>query len=106
MVCKIIRQFRISSRYKGYPLIIDAIEMYIENNGKSIQITKDIYPILATKYNMSLSSVERDIRTIIEICWHNDNKSIEEMLGYKINKCPSNSIFIDAIAHYIANNKQ
>ena len=101
MICKTIRRFRISSKYKGYPLIIDAIEMYIENNGKSIKITKDIYPILAAKYNMSFGSVERDIRTIIETCWQNDKRLMEEILGYKNTKCPSNSVFIDAIAYHI-----
>lgn len=103
MICKTIRQFRISSKYKGYPIIVDAIEMYIVNNGKTVQITKDIYPILAQKYNMSLSSVERDIRTIVEVCWQNDKCSVEEILGYKTNKCPSNSIFLDAISYHILN---
>ena len=78
--------------------------MYIESDGKSIQITKDIYPKLAQKHNMSLSSVERDIRTIVEICWQNDKNFVEEILGYKINKCPSNSIFLDAMSYHILNN--
>lgn len=106
MIYKTIRHFRVSSRYKGYPLIVDAIEMYIEGDGKSIQITKDIYPKLAQKHNMSFSSVERDIRTIVEICWQNDRKYVEEILGYKINKCPSNSIFLDAISYHILNNNK
>lgn len=106
MVYKIIRYFRITSNYKGYLLIIDAIKIYTENNYECLKITKDIYPTLATKYDMSLSSVERNIRTVIETCWKNDKKAVEQLLGYKINKCPSNSVFIDAIAYYIINNEQ
>lgn len=106
MVCKTIRQFRITSKYKGYPLIVDAIEMYIKKTGQNIQITKDIYPVLAQKYDMSYSSVERDIRTIVETCWYNDRNTIEDILGYKTNRCPSNSVFLDSLAYYIANKPQ
>lgn len=106
MVYKIIRYFSITSNYKGYRLIIDAIEMYATNNDKCLKITKDIYPALAIKYKMSSSSVERNIRTIVETCWKNDRRAVEQLLGYKINKCPSNAVFIDAIAyHIIANNE-
>ena len=106
MVYKIIRYFRITSNYKGYRLVIDAVKMYVENNGECLKITKDIYPSLATKYNMSACSVERDIRTIVETCWRNDRRAVEQLLGYKINKCPSNSVFIDAIAYHIIMNSK
>lgn len=101
MVYKIIRRFRITSKYKGYPLVIDAVDMYINSHGKCLKITKDVYPILAIKYDMSVGSVERDIRTIIETCWCNDRGYVESLLGYKVNKCPSNSVFLDAIAYHI-----
>lgn len=102
MVRKIIRYFRINSKYKGYPLIIDAINIYIDNYGECIKITKDIYPILSIKYNVSASSIERNIRTVVETCWNNDRQTVETILGYKTAKCPSNSEFIDAIAYRIA----
>ena len=65
MVYKIIRYFHINSKYKGYPLIVDAINFYVENYGQSIKITKDIYPLLSKKYNIPISCVERNIRTVV-----------------------------------------
>ena len=101
MVRKIIRYFHITSKYKGYPLIIDAINIYIDKYGECIKITKDIYPILCEKYNMPISLIERNIRTIVEACWDNDKQAVKTILGYKTAKCPSNSEFIDAIAYRI-----
>ena len=101
MVRKIIRYFHINSKYKGYPLIIDAINIYIDNYGECIKITKDIYPILSMKYNVSASSIERNIRTVVEACWDNDKQTVEAVLGYKTMKCPSNSEFIDAVANKV-----
>ena len=103
MVRKIIRYLHINSKYKGYPLIIDAVNLYIENYGKCIKITKDINQILAAKYNTSITSVERNIRTVVEICWNNDRQTVETILGYKTTKCPSNSEFLDAVANIIIN---
>lgn len=103
MVYKIIRYFHINSKYKGYPLIVDAINFYVENYGQSIKITKDIYSLLSKKYNIPFSCVERNIRTIVEVCWDNDKQAVENILGYRTAKCPSNSEFIDAIAYQIAN---
>lgn len=65
-VQKTIRQFRVTSKYKGYLLIIDATILYLEKD--FILITKDIYPVLAQKYHMSATSIERNIRTIVEAC--------------------------------------
>lgn len=100
---KTIRQFRVTSKYKGYLLIIDATFLYLEKD--YIQVTKDIYPSLARKYNMSAASVERDIRTVIETCWRNDKRSMQEIFGYELNKCPSNSEFLDAISYFVTNKK-
>jgi two-component system response regulator (stage 0 sporulation protein A) len=102
-VQKIIRQFRVTSKYKGYLLIIDATLLYLEKD--FIQITKDIYPTLAQKHNMSTTSIERDIRTVVETCWKNNRRAVQEIMSYDIVKCPTNSEFLDAIAYFITNKK-
>lgn len=105
MVKQIIRQFHITSKYKGYSLIIYAIKLYINMNSEYIKITKDIYPVLAREYQISIASVERNIRTVIEACWKNDRKAVQDIIGYNINKCPSNADFIEAIAYFVTNKK-
>ena len=100
---KTIRQFGITPKYKGYILIICAISLYKDKD--YVRITKDIYPALAQKYRTSITSVERNIRTVIEACWRNNRRAVQEIFGYDINKCPSNSEFIEAIAYFVTNKK-
>lgn len=102
-VQKTIRQFRVTSKYKGYVLIINATILYSEKD--YIKITKDIYPVLAKKYHMSATSVERNIRTVVETCWRNDRKAVQNLFGYELTKCPSNSEFLDAISYFLANKR-
>lgn len=94
----IIREFRINSTYKGYYLIIDAVEFFVANERRCIKITKDIYPYLSKKYQMPISCVERNIRTVIELCWNNNSTKVNDIIGYDSMVKPSNGIFIEALA--------
>ena len=97
---KIIRQFGITSKYKGYRYLLDAIHIAAENYDECLKVTKDIYPVIAHKYGVTKVSVERDIRTVIEKCWDNNKAYLQELSGCKLSRCPSNSEFIDIIAQY------
>lgn len=104
MIHKIIRQFHVTSKYKGYLLIIDATQLY--TNKDFVRVTKDIYPALAQKYQMSSASVERNIRTVIEACWKNDRDAVRNIIGYDINKCPTNAEFLEAIVYLVNEHKK
>lgn len=97
----IIRKFNITSKYRGYYLVMDAIEIAYKNQNQCMHITKDIYPILAGKHNVSSRSVEKNIHTIVEKCWENNRELLQEIAGCKLHGCPTNSEFIDYISYYI-----
>ena len=63
-----LRNLGISCKYKGYVYLKEGIAMLVERpeHKKSIQITKDVYPVLAQKFNATPARVERAIRTAIE----------------------------------------
>lgn len=97
----LIRRFNITSKYKGYYLILDAIDIACKKQQESLYITKDIYPLLADKYHLSIQSVEKNIRTIIDKCWYNNRELVQEIAGCKLDYCPTNSEFIDYVAYYL-----
>lgn len=101
---KIIRQFNITTKYKGYYFVLDAIEIAVTKQNESLHITKDIYPSIAQKHDTSIYNVEKNIRTIVEKCWANNKRLLEIIAGCKLDYCPTNSEFIDYIAYYV--NKQ
>lgn len=85
---KIIRQFGITSKYKGYRYLLDAIHIAAENYDECLKVTKDVYPVIAHKYGVTKVSVERDIRTVIEKCWDNNKTYLQELSGYKLSRSP------------------
>ena len=100
----IIRKFRVTSKYKGFFLLIDAIEIYLEkyNHSSYISMNDHIYKILAEKYETTSYCVEHNIRTLIERCWKNDRTFMENIFGCPLKCCPSNREFIDSVAYYIS----
>ena len=98
----IIRKFRVTSKYKGYFIVIDAIHIYMEMYRKCshISMTNHIYQPLAGKYDTTVYCVEHNIRTLIEHCWKNDRNFMETLLDSSLSCCPSNRAFIDSAAYY------
>lgn len=100
---KILRKCHLNSKYKGYFYIQDSVDIiisYIEDNQTTTYITKDIYPVIAHKYNSTIPSVEVAIRHAIYRCWNGNKSYVCEILGYNTSKCPSNAEFLNALALY------
>lgn len=73
-------------------------------NGK-FNFSKDIYPKIAEKYEISAASVERAIRVSISNSWKRTNENIRRMFfnrnSLKNYNKPTNSEFILTISDYI-----
>ena len=101
-VGKILRKCHLNSKYKGYLYIQDSVDIIISciENDKTTYITKDIYPVIAHRYNSTISSVEASIRHTIYRCWDGNKSYVCEILGYDASKCPSNAEFLNTLALY------
>lgn len=101
-VTKIIHQMGVPAHIKGYQYLRDAIMMVVEEVNLLGAVTKELYPMIATKYNTTPSRVERAIRHAIELAWERGNpEMINRFFGYTINVergKPTNSEFIAMIA--------
>lgn len=100
-VYKIIRKLGITSKYKGYYFIAEAVKMCMEMQEKPMRITKDIYPLLAKKFKSTPMNIEHDIRTIINVCWNTNRQKMSEIAGYSLEYKPTNSEFVDMLAYYL-----
>ena len=65
-------------------------------------ITKELYPDIASKFDTTVSRVERAIRHAIEVSWNRGNwEFMEEVFGHSVDiekAKPTNSEFIVTIA--------
>lgn len=104
-VTDIIHDLGIPANLLGYKYIREAIIICLFEESSRINITKDIYPQIALKYDTTPSRVERSIRNAIETAWSRGNiKLLESIFGYTVGidkDRPTNFEFVALIADKI-----
>lgn len=92
----------VSAHHDGFKYIRDAVALYLDNRGRSIGITTDIYPAIARRYGISVKIVERSIRYAIEMAWLRGNiENQYRLFGYTVKEDkgrPTNKECITLIA--------
>ncbi len=101
-VTNIIHQMGVPAHIKGYQYLRDAILLVIDEVNLLGAVTKELYPMIAEKYQTTPSRVERAIRHAIELAWDRGNvEMMNKFFGYTINiqrGKPTNSEFIAMVA--------
>ncbi len=101
-VTRMIHQMGVPAHVKGYQYLRDAIVSVILNISLLGAVTKELYPMIAAKYQTTPSRVERAIRHAIELAWDRGNIDfMNRFFGYTINVDrgkPTNSEFIAMVA--------
>ena len=102
LVTNVIHEVGVPAHIKGYQYLREAIMMVVNNIDVINQITKQLYPDIATKFGTTPSRVERAIRHAIEVAWgRGEQEVVENIFGYTISASkgkPTNSEFIAMIA--------
>ena len=102
LVTNVIHEVGVPAHIKGYQYLREAIMMVVNNIDIINQITKQLYPEIASKYHTTPSRVERAIRHAIEVAWGRGEPSVvESIFGYTVSASkgkPTNSEFIAMIA--------
>ncbi len=101
-ITDILHEVGVPAHIKGYMYLREAILLVIENVDFLGNITKSLYPEIATRFSTTASRVERAIRHAIEVAWVRGNvDAISDIFSYTIsyNKSkPTNSEFIAMIS--------
>ncbi|MDA8226143.1 MAG: sporulation transcription factor Spo0A [Desulfitobacterium hafniense] len=101
-VTRMIHQMGVPAHVKGYQYLRDAIVSVVKEVSLLGAVTKELYPMIAGKYNTTPSRVERAIRHAIELAWDRGNiEFMNRFFGYTINVDrgkPTNSEFIAMVA--------
>ncbi|MGI6574503.1 MAG: sporulation transcription factor Spo0A [bacterium] len=101
-ITSIIHQLGVPAHIKGYLYLREAILMVVNDIELLGAVTKELYPLIAEKFDTTPSRVERAIRHAIEVAWGRGNvETINNLFGYTIDLDrgkPTNSEFIAMIA--------
>ncbi|OPY57665.1 MAG: Stage 0 sporulation protein A [Pelotomaculum sp. PtaU1.Bin035] len=101
-VTNVIHNMGVPSHIKGYQYLREAIITIYYDISLLGAITKELYPMIAAKFNTTPSRVERAIRHAIQLaCDRGNVDMIYNYFGHTINSDrgkPTNSEFISSIA--------
>ena len=101
-VTTILHELGVPSHIKGYQYIREGITLIYQNPELIGGITKELYPEIATRYETTVSRVERAIRHAIEVSWNRGNwQLMEDIFGHSVDidkAKPTNSEFIVTVA--------
>ena len=101
-ITKLLHELGVPSHIKGYLFIREGITLIYNDPSLSSAITKELYPVIAKKYDTTASRVERAIRHAIEVSWNRANwELMEEIFGYSVDidkAKATNSEFIVTLA--------
>ena len=99
---RVLRTLGVNGSYIGFHQMSFALSRIVQDEMLLTYISKGLYVETASKFGTTVSCVERNMRTLIQIIWNfGDRELLEEMAGRKLEKKPGNGEFIDIIAGYL-----
>lgn len=105
IVTSMILEIGIPAHIKGYQYLREAILIAIEDMDIMNAVTKELYPMVAKRFNTTSIRVERAIRHGIEVAWDRGSLDVlQKYFGYSVSSLkgrPTNSEFIAMIADRI-----
>lgn len=99
-IVKMLKSLGVSSRYLGFYFLVDILDMLINKKLIVKSFSKEIYPIIAKKYNTNECTIERNIRNLIDKTWNQNIKNKVKGLWFSQEK-PTCCKFIYIIKSYI-----
>ena len=100
---KLVRSLGIGATYRGYGYLVCAISLCLDDEDYLLSISKLLYPRIAEVHNTSVSSVERDLRTVINVCWERGNRGLLDQLSfYPLSARPTTGEFLDILTGHLS----
>lgn len=91
----------VPNSYTGVKQAAYAVDFAMKNPESLTLVTKRLYPVVARCDHTTATSVERNIRTIVQIIWENNPASLNAIAGYELKRKPTTSQFIAILVDYL-----
>ena len=102
----VIRRLGKTRGKKGFAYAKTAVELLMEDDNRCQNLSRDVYPEVAKRYQVKVSCVERNIRTMLEDCWdHGNRKLFHEIAGYELDHRPTVKEFLNMLYDYLLENQ-
>lgn len=108
MVEEELKQICFGKKYLGFKYLTDVIVIVYFNRSKINSLIKNVYPIIAQKYNSKERSIKSAINRATEIMYYDcDEKVLKEFLkeNYDLKK-PKTKEIINKVIYYVERRKK
>lgn len=94
LICNLLYPLGVTPNYTGYYYIIYAVEVVASDPSHLVLVTKDLYPMIASRFSSTISRVERNLRHSVDLAWRTNPVRLQEMAGHPLAHRPCASQFI------------
>ena len=103
---ELLRNLGIAGNLKGFRYAVHMIELVEKDPSLVTSLTKSLYPDTAKYFRVIAASVERNMRTIVKVCWNRgDRDLLAKVAGVRLTYPPTNGMFLDMTANYLRRQK-
>ncbi len=103
----LIRSLGIGANYRGYRYLSYGVKLCSYNEDYLLSISKLLYPEIAKEFQATSSSVERDLRTVVKVCWERGNKAfLQEIALHPLQDRPTSGEFFDILVGHLNRQRQ
>lgn len=96
-----LKKVGVRRHYRGYPRLVYAIYLVLEDEHRLEAITKEVYMPVAEKYRCSWKSVERSLRTMRDMIWREKREALGEITGFELTEPPKESYLLEILATFV-----
>lgn len=101
----LVRSLGIGATYRGYRYLSYAIKLCLNDEDYLLSVSKLLYPQIAKQFCTTSSSVERDLRTVVKVCWERGNRMyLQDIALHPLSFKPTSSEFLDILVGHLLRN--
>lgn len=98
----LIRSLGIGGNYQGYRYVVYAVRLCLEDEDYLLSVSKLLYPEIARTFRTTSCSVERNLRTVVNVCWERGNRDLLEQISlYPLLSRPTTGEFLDILTEHL-----
>lgn len=100
-ITHLLSSMGVPNSYLGVQQAACAVELVLEEPACLNLVTKRLYPEVALRTHTTATSVERNIRTVVQLVWENHPTVLHSVAGYELRRKPTTSQFIAILVDYV-----
>lgn len=98
----LIWRLGIRGTYKGCSQLDYAVATALENKEYLGSVTKLLYPEVAREFRTTPANIERNLRTVVAVCWERGNRALlEQIASNRLFDKPTTKDFINILVGYL-----